>query len=71
MGYASLTWPAVGCPRDGTLAVLGLGPMINDSGDPLGVNQFATHRLPLEDAPHGYKIFQSKADGCIKVILQP
>jgi hypothetical protein len=46
-------------------------PMVNDSSDPLGVNQFATHHLPLEDAPHGYKIFQSKADGCIKVVLQP
>ena len=42
-----------------------------DSSDPLGVKQFATHHMPLEDAPHGYKIFQSKADGCIKVVLQP
>jgi len=30
-----------------------------------------THKLPLEDAPHGYDIFQEKKDGCIKVVLTP
>jgi threonine dehydrogenase-like Zn-dependent dehydrogenase len=35
------------------------------------VRTFATHRLPLEQAPHGYEIFRNKADGCIKVVLQP
>jgi threonine dehydrogenase-like Zn-dependent dehydrogenase len=30
-----------------------------------------THRLPLEEAPRGYEIFQKKQDGCIKVILKP
>lgn len=30
-----------------------------------------THRLPLEDAPHAYKIFRNKKDNCIKVILKP
>jgi threonine dehydrogenase-like Zn-dependent dehydrogenase len=29
------------------------------------------HHLPLEEAPHGYEIFRDKADGCIKVVLQP
>ncbi|KAG2450469.1 hypothetical protein HYH02_004970 [Chlamydomonas schloesseri] len=29
-----------------------------------------THELPLEDAPHAYKIFNDKTDGCIKVILK-
>ncbi|GIL44617.1 hypothetical protein Vafri_2144, partial [Volvox africanus] len=29
-----------------------------------------THELPLEDVPHGYKIFNEKTDGCIKVILK-
>ena len=42
-----------------------------DSGDPLGVTSFATHHLPLEQAPHGYEIFRDKADGCLKVVLQP
>jgi threonine dehydrogenase-like Zn-dependent dehydrogenase len=30
-----------------------------------------THRLPLSEAPHGYKIFKEKKDGCIKVVLDP
>ena len=30
-----------------------------------------THELPLEQAPHGYDIFQKKQDGCIKVVLHP
>ena len=39
--------------------------------DQEGVEGFATHRLPLADAPHGYEIFQKKTDGAIKVLLQP
>lgn len=30
-----------------------------------------THRLPLEEAPTGYAIFNNKEDGCIKVVLKP
>lgn len=30
-----------------------------------------THRLPLEEAARGYAMFRDKADGCIKVTLQP
>jgi threonine dehydrogenase-like Zn-dependent dehydrogenase len=30
-----------------------------------------THRMNLEDAPHGYKIFRDKEDNCIKVVLKP
>lgn len=30
-----------------------------------------SHRLPLEDAPQGYKIFSDKADECIKCVLVP
>lgn len=30
-----------------------------------------THRLPLMDAPRGYRIFQQKMDGCIKVVMTP
>jgi threonine dehydrogenase-like Zn-dependent dehydrogenase len=48
-----------------------LMPMVADSGDPLGVQTFATHHLPLDQAPHGYEIFRNKADGCIKIVLQP
>jgi threonine dehydrogenase-like Zn-dependent dehydrogenase len=28
-----------------------------------------THRLPLEDAPHGYEMFLNKLDDCEKVVL--
>jgi threonine dehydrogenase-like Zn-dependent dehydrogenase len=30
-----------------------------------------THRLPLEEAKHGYEIFKNKKDNCIKVVLKP
>jgi threonine dehydrogenase-like Zn-dependent dehydrogenase len=30
-----------------------------------------THRLPLEQAPHGYDLFKHKKDGCVKVVLKP
>ena len=45
-------------------------PLLTDE-DPLGVQDFATHRLPLADAAHAYAIFQKKEDGAIKIILQP
>lgn len=45
-------------------------PLLTDA-DPLGVDSFATHTLPLAEAPHGYEIFQKKQDGAVKVVLQP
>jgi len=30
-----------------------------------------THRLPLEDAEQGYRMFKHKEDGCVKVVLKP
>lgn len=45
-------------------------PLLTDD-DPLGVDTFATHVLPLKEAPHGYEIFQKKQDGAVKVMLQP
>lgn len=46
-------------------------PLLTGDGDPLGVEDLATHRLPLDDAPHAYEIFQKKQDGAIKVVLKP
>ncbi len=46
-------------------------PLVLDDGDPLGTEDLATHVLALEDAPHGYEIFQKKQDLCIKVLLTP
>ena len=30
-----------------------------------------THRMTLDEAPHGYKIFKEKKDDCIKIVLKP
>jgi threonine dehydrogenase-like Zn-dependent dehydrogenase len=46
-------------------------PLVIDDSDPLGVMDLATHKLPLDQAPHGYDIFQKKADDCIKVLFEP
>ena len=45
-------------------------PLLTDD-DPLGVDTFATHRLPLSEAPHAYEIFQKKQDGAVKIVLKP
>jgi threonine dehydrogenase-like Zn-dependent dehydrogenase len=48
-----------------------LMPLVQDESDPLGVMDLETHSLPLDEAAHGYDIFQRKADGAIKVVLKP
>jgi S-(hydroxymethyl)glutathione dehydrogenase/alcohol dehydrogenase len=35
------------------------------------VTDIITHRLPLGEAKHGYEVFDTKTDGCIKVVLKP
>jgi threonine dehydrogenase-like Zn-dependent dehydrogenase len=30
-----------------------------------------SHKLPLEDAPDGYKMFRDKEDNCTKIVLRP
>ncbi|HEY0317354.1 MAG TPA: zinc-dependent alcohol dehydrogenase [Solirubrobacterales bacterium] len=45
-------------------------PLLNDE-DPLGVERFATHKVPLTDAPGAYEMFQKKQDGAVKVLLTP
>jgi threonine dehydrogenase-like Zn-dependent dehydrogenase len=46
-------------------------PLLTGSDDPLGVDDFATHRLPLADAAAAYEQFQKKSDGTVKVLFQP
>ena len=46
-------------------------PLLSNGGDPLGVDDFATHHLPLDEAPRAYEIFQKKQDGAFKVLLRP
>jgi len=45
-------------------------PLLTDA-DPLGVDTFATHRVPLDQAPQMYRTFAEKEDGCVKVQLKP
>jgi threonine dehydrogenase-like Zn-dependent dehydrogenase len=45
-------------------------PLLSDE-DPLGVDSFATHHLPLGEAPAAYEKFQKKEDGMIKVVFHP
>jgi len=45
-------------------------PLLGD-GDPLRVEDFATHHLPLEEAPRAYEMFQRKEDGAVKVVFRP
>jgi S-(hydroxymethyl)glutathione dehydrogenase/alcohol dehydrogenase len=37
----------------------------------LQTNDIISHRLPLEQAPHGYEIFNKKEDSCTKIVLNP
>jgi threonine dehydrogenase-like Zn-dependent dehydrogenase len=45
-------------------------PLLTED-DPLGVDHFHTHRLPLDQAPQAYEKFQKKQDGMVKVLLKP
>jgi threonine dehydrogenase-like Zn-dependent dehydrogenase len=46
-------------------------PLVTGDADPLGVEHFATHRVPLSEAPQAYENFQKKQDGTVKVLLSP
>jgi threonine dehydrogenase-like Zn-dependent dehydrogenase len=46
-------------------------PLLTDDSDPLGTEDLATHKVPLDRAPDAYKMFQRKEDGAIKVVLKP
>ncbi|MBH5333489.1 glutathione-dependent formaldehyde dehydrogenase [Streptomyces pactum] len=45
-------------------------PLLTD-GDPLGAEGFATHEVPLTDAPWAYRTFQNKSDGMVKLLFKP
>ncbi len=45
-------------------------PLLTDH-DPLGVDDFATHTLPLTDAAHAYEMFQKKQNGAVKIVFEP
>lgn len=48
-----------------------LMPFLTDSADPLGVEDLATHKLPLAEGPGAYAMFQHKKDGAVKILLKP
>ena len=56
--------------RNVTLTPAGTALLEKDE-DVLGLDDFATHHLPLEQAPDAYAMFQAKRDGAVKVVLQP
>jgi threonine dehydrogenase-like Zn-dependent dehydrogenase len=45
-------------------------PLLGDE-DPLGVDSFATHHVPLQSAADAYKMFQEKSDGAVKIVFDP
>ncbi|MFK4392560.1 threonine dehydrogenase-like Zn-dependent dehydrogenase [Peribacillus frigoritolerans] len=40
----------------------------NNEFDPRDI---ITHKMSLEEASHGYRIFNNREDECIKVVLKP
>lgn len=48
-----------------------LMPYLERDDDPLGVDTFATHHLPLDVAPDAYADFQAKSEGMVKVVFRP
>lgn len=46
-------------------------PLLEGDDDPLGVDGFATHHLPLSEAPAAYEMFQEKKDGAVKIVFRP
>lgn len=42
--------------------------LVKEKVDP---SDIITHRLSLNDAEHGYEVFDTKTEGCIKVVLKP
>src|ERR671914_994035 len=45
-------------------------PLLTEE-DVLKVEDLKTHTMTLDEAPHGYEIFQRKQDGAIKCVLKP
>jgi threonine dehydrogenase-like Zn-dependent dehydrogenase len=45
--------------------------LLEEDEDRLGVEDFATHHLPLEEAPDAYRTFRDKGDGMVKVVFTP
>jgi threonine dehydrogenase-like Zn-dependent dehydrogenase len=51
--------------------VPGILELLEGDEDPLGVENFATHHVALEEAPQAYETFQKKEDNAFKVLFKP
>ncbi|MFC5466233.1 zinc-dependent alcohol dehydrogenase [Lederbergia graminis] len=59
--------------RTGQAPVIHYMPHLHDliAAGKVDLSDIITHPMPLEDAKHGYEIFDAKLDNCIKVVLKP
>jgi threonine dehydrogenase-like Zn-dependent dehydrogenase len=48
-----------------------LMPLVSDESDPLGTADLASHKIPIDDTPGAYEMFQKKEDGATKVVIEP
>lgn len=59
--------------RTGQAPVIPLLPTLYDllKEGKIDPSDIITHRLPIDQAPHGYDVFDTKTENCIKVVLKP
>ncbi len=59
--------------RTGQAPVIPYMPILYDllAKGKVDPSDIITHRLPLVEASYGYEVFDTKTDGCIKVVLKP
>ncbi|MFD1706320.1 zinc-dependent alcohol dehydrogenase [Siminovitchia sediminis] len=59
--------------RTGQAPVIHYMPFLHDliAEGKVDLSDIITHPMPLEEAKHGYEIFDAKLDNCIKVVLKP
>ena len=46
-------------------------PLLTGHDDPLGVDAFATHHVPLTEPREAYDAFQKTEDETLKVVFRP
>lgn len=63
----NLTYRSGRCPARNQMERL--LPLVSEGRYPLST--VISHRLPLEDGPRAYALFDRKQDGCTKVVLRP
>jgi 2-desacetyl-2-hydroxyethyl bacteriochlorophyllide A dehydrogenase len=63
----NLTYRTGRCPARHYME--GLLPLVAEGHFPLSA--VISHRMPLEDGPRAYALFDAKRDGCTKVVLAP